>query len=123
MPNQNPYDPSGTNPFGRWDYSPWFWPPNEPMHGTIANPYYDPLNPTDPTNPPFIPGTPNPSAVGEAFMDTPVINGVAYPYLEVQPQAYRFRILNGADDRFWDLQWYIADNATTTFDGRTNTEV
>ena len=26
-PNQNPADPMGMNAFGRWDYGPWFWPP------------------------------------------------------------------------------------------------
>ena len=29
----------------------------------------------------MIPGTPNPSIVPEAFMDTPLVNGTAYPYL------------------------------------------
>jgi FtsP/CotA-like multicopper oxidase with cupredoxin domain len=120
MTMQNPYDPSGMNPFGRWQYSPWFWPPFTPEHGPIANPYY--TGPGNPMEPPMIPGTPNPSTPGEAFMDTPVINGIAYPYITVQPEAYRFRILNAADDRFWNLQWYIADN-TTTIDGRSNTEV
>ena len=28
----------------------------------------------------MIPGTPNPSLVPEAFMDTPLVNGTAYPY-------------------------------------------
>ena len=41
-----------------------------------------------------MPGTPNPSTAGEAFMDTPIVNGVAYPNLTVEPRAYRFRILN-----------------------------
>ena len=27
MPNQNPNDPLGANGFGRWDYGPWFFPP------------------------------------------------------------------------------------------------
>jgi hypothetical protein len=27
MSAQNPYDPSGANPFGRWHYAAWFWPP------------------------------------------------------------------------------------------------
>ena len=26
-PAQNPYDLAGINPFGRWHYGPWFWPP------------------------------------------------------------------------------------------------
>ena len=31
----------------------------------------------------MIPGTPNPTIVPEAFMDTPLVNGTAYPYLPV----------------------------------------
>jgi len=123
MTMQNPGDPSGMNMFGRWQYSPWFWPPYMPKYGPVPNPYYDPANPNNPMEPPMIPGTPNPSMPGEAFMDTPVVNGVAYPYLEIQPKTYRFRILNAADDRFWNLQLYLADSTVTTPDERTNTEV
>jgi len=91
------------------------------MNGPIANPYYDPVN--APWEPPQIPGTPNPSLVPEAFMDTPLVNGMAYPYLEVEPKAYRFRILNACNDRFLNLQLYKADPLVTTPDGRSNTEV
>ncbi len=122
VPAQNPYDVSGTNPTGRWHYGPWFWPPTKDIgHGPVPNPYYDPIN--APWEPPEIPGTPNPSAPGEAFMDTPVINGTAFPYLEVEPRAYRFRILNAADDRIFNLQMYEADDATMSVDSRQNTEV
>ena len=39
MPNQNPYDISGANAMGRWDYGPWFWPPfTGLLYGEIANP-------------------------------------------------------------------------------------
>lgn len=51
-------------------------------------------------------GVPNPSCVPEAFFDTSVINGMAYPYAEVQPRRYRFLILNGAQARFFNLQLY-----------------
>ena len=44
-------------------------------------------------------------------MDTSVVNGEAYPYLNVEPRAYRFRILNAADDRFFNLQFYVADTS------------
>ena len=54
----------------------------------------------------MMPAMPYPSMPGEAFMDTPIVNGTAYPYLEVEPKAYRFRILNAADDRFFNLQMY-----------------
>ena len=122
MPAQNPYDPSGANAFARWHYAPWFWPPATNLtYPPIPNPYYDPLN--APWEPPLMPATPNPSAVGEAFMDTPMVNGTPYPYLELQPRTYRFRILNAANDRFFNLQWYVADPTVITADGRTNTEV
>jgi hypothetical protein len=45
MPAQNPYDLSGANPFGRWQYGPWFWPPTSNItFGPIPNEYYDPIN-------------------------------------------------------------------------------
>jgi FtsP/CotA-like multicopper oxidase with cupredoxin domain len=153
MPNQNPYDNSGANAMGRWDYGPWFWPifgtSAGLVHGEVANPY---ANAKAPWEPPFIPGTPStytngtatkgipptipnpladpanpkydaqapltipnpewsPSDVSlapEAFVDTPIVNGVAYPYMNVDAKAYRFRILNGANDRYWNLQMYCS---------------
>jgi len=122
MTNQNPYDNSGAAAMGRWDYGPWFWPifgtSAGLTHGEVANPYYDPTN--APWEPPMIPGTPSTytkaqglaasdvSLAPEAFVDTAVVNGVAYPYLNVDPKAYRFRILNGANDRYWNLQMYCS---------------
>ena len=50
-------------------------------------------------------------------MDTPVVNGTPYPYLNVAPKAYRFRILNASNDRFWNLQMYKAKSNTATVDG------
>ena len=44
----------------------------------------------------------------ETFVDTPVVNGLAYPYLNVEPKAYRFKVLNGSNDRFWNLQMYCS---------------
>ncbi len=88
-PNQKPNDPTGANPFGRWDYGPWFWPPVpiDAAHSTL----------------------PDPSIVPEAFMDTPIVNGTAYPYLNIEPKAYRFRILNATNDRMLNLQFYVAE--------------
>ena len=102
--------------------APWFWPPaTRLVNGPVANPYYDPAN--APWEPPLNPGVPHPSMPGEAFMDTAVVNGTAFPTLTVEPKAYRFRILNAADDRFFNLQLYLADPTVVTSDGRTNTEV
>jgi FtsP/CotA-like multicopper oxidase with cupredoxin domain len=109
MPNQNPSSPSGVNPMGRWDYGPWFWPPFNSGAGLIHGPILDPNG-----SGLEVPGTPNPSIVPEAFMDTPIVNGTAYPYLEVDRKAYRFRILNGSNDRFWNLQLYYADPLTVS---------
>jgi len=121
-PAQNPYDLSGTNAFGRWHYGPWFWPPtNEIMHPPIPNPYYDPV--FAPWEPPEMPATPNPSMPGESFMDTAMVNGTPFPTLTVQPKSYRFRILNAANDRFFNLQLYVADSTVVSADGRTDTEV
>jgi FtsP/CotA-like multicopper oxidase with cupredoxin domain len=120
MPNQNPTDFAGVNAVGRWDYGPWFWPPFTTIaNGPVANPLYG----TDPLEGPLNPGIPNPSLVPEGYMDTPLVNGTAYPYLDVQPTAYRLRILNACNDRFLNLQFYVADPTVVTLDGRTNTEV
>ena len=43
----------------------------------------------------------------------PVVNGTAYPYVEVEPKAYRFRVLNAANDRIFNLQLYVAADKTT----------
>ncbi len=65
---------------------------------------------TDPfCEPELIPGTPNISVGMEQFNDTPIVNGTAYPTTTVEPKAYRLRILNAANDRFMNLQWYPAD--------------
>ena len=50
------------------------------------------------------------SAVPEAFFDTMLVNGGVYPYLDVEPRRYRFRILNGSQARFYNLQLYLADS-------------
>ena len=127
-----------------WHYGPWFNPPAPACDvnglpvgcievGPVPNPYYqpdcdrfrpDPIIPTalQPWEPPLRPGTPNPSMPGEGFMDTPIVNGTAYPYLEVEPKAYRFRILNASNDRFFNLQLYVAaDKTTPTTPGTTGT--
>jgi FtsP/CotA-like multicopper oxidase with cupredoxin domain len=105
--NQSLTDPSGMNPYGRWDFGPWVQPnilaPVEatapelkaalPLPGSPPAPNYEPQNyPT--------------SVVPEAFMDVMMVNGTVYPYFNVEPKAYRFRILNACNDRFVNLQLY-----------------
>jgi spore coat protein A len=53
---------------------------------------------------------PNPSCVPEFFADTPVINGMAYPYVQLEPRRYRFLFLNGSQARFYNLQLYFAQS-------------
>jgi spore coat protein A, manganese oxidase len=54
---------------------------------------------------------PSPSCVPEAFFDTPVINGMAYPYAPVEPRRYRVLALNGSQARFYNLQLYYESTA------------
>jgi FtsP/CotA-like multicopper oxidase with cupredoxin domain len=123
-PAQNPGDASGVNEYGRWAYGPWFWPPtNNIEFGPVDNPYYDPA--CDPDlgwcEPPLMPGVPYLSMGMESFNDTPVVNGTAYPTLTVDPKTYRFRILNAANDRFFNLSLYQAIDANGVLCDATNT--
>ena len=127
VPNQDPADAlGGGNPFGRWDYGPWFFPPQTTL--TMANP---PDAVTIPCTSAAFPGQvlapspannnqvgcpiiPNPSGTPESFMDTPVVNGKAYPVLHVAPAAYRFQVLSAGNDRSWNLSWFLADPNSKT---------
>ncbi len=88
-PNQDPTSNAGANPFGRWDYGPWFWPPISVAADKAT--------------------LPEPSTTPEAFADTILINGTAYPYLPVEPKPYRFRVLNACNDRALNLSLFYAD--------------
>ena len=90
MPNENPFDPRGYNDFGRWDYGPWMNPPMV-------------VNNTE---------LPSPTIVPEAFGDTMMVNGTAFPYVELPPTAVRLRILNACNDRMLNLQLYKAEPLT-----------
>ena len=134
MPNQWPGNPDGSNvnPMGRWDYASWFWPPfnGNPgqftVRGDVPCPTaYDPtmVCPGFPTS--ILPapsveisGAPHlgkgstVSLTPEGFMDTPLVNGVAYPTLTVDPKPYRFRILSIANERTFNLSWFLACDST-----------
>ena len=45
-----------------------------------------------------------PTALAEFFGDFIVVNGMLWPYLDVEPRPYRFRLLNGSDSRFYILK-------------------
>ncbi|WP_146182807.1 choice-of-anchor D domain-containing protein [Limnohabitans sp. Jir72] len=94
LPNEDPfntwYDPAtnsyGANPKGRWDYAPWMNPPAVPMNDVL----------------------PSPTAIPETYGDTMLVNGTAFPYMELPSTAARFRVLNASNDRFLNLQLYYA---------------
>ncbi len=88
-PNQDPTQASGVNPVGRWDYGPLFWPIFQVSADKAT--------------------LPTPSFVPEAYMDTVLVNGTAYPTVTVDPKAYRVRLANASNDRFLNLGFYLAD--------------
>lgn len=47
---------------------------------------------------------PDPSIVPQFYGDTSVVNGKAWPRLPVKPRKYRFRLLNGANSRYYNLK-------------------
>jgi FtsP/CotA-like multicopper oxidase with cupredoxin domain len=89
--NQDPNSLDGTNPVGRWDYGPWFWPVFPAPLALPSGNYGDA------------------SGVQEAFADTSVVNGVAYPDLAIDPKTYRFRLLNASTSRYLNVGLYIAE--------------
>ncbi len=120
MPNQLPFgitDNSTSPPsvlstaaLGRWDYGMWFAPPilaNTPDQACTTTAFtsfgYGPgafRCPGMPSN--------NITATPELFLDTPLINGTPYPTAQIKSSAYRFRILNASNDRFWNLNLFYA---------------
>lgn len=46
-------------------------------------------------------GTPEKPWVPEVFGNAILVNGKLFPYLEVEPRRYRFRIMNGSNGRFY----------------------
>ncbi|MCB9283524.1 MAG: multicopper oxidase domain-containing protein [Lewinellaceae bacterium] len=50
------------------------------------------------------PPLPFPSIVAEFFGDFILVNGMAWPFQNVEPRKYRYRILNGSDSRFYNFQ-------------------
>ena len=47
----------------------------------------------------------HPKWIPEYFGDTIVVNGMVWPYLNVEPRKYRFRFLDGSNARFYDLSF------------------
>ncbi|MFD1569189.1 multicopper oxidase family protein [Halorubrum laminariae] len=47
---------------------------------------------------------PEPSIVPQFYGDVSTVNGKAWPRLSVDPEQYRFRLLNGANSRYYNLK-------------------
>jgi len=81
---------AGNTTNGRWDYAPFMIPPMMPTNLTL----------------------PSPTITPESFGDTVMVNGQVFPYVTLPPDAIRFRILNAANDRSFNLQIYKAEPLT-----------
>ncbi len=104
--NQNPSMLASASAAGRWDWGPWFAIVYPSMYQLPSGKYGD------------VTTTP------EAFQDSMMVNGVAFPTVNVEPRAYRLQILNAANDRFVNLGIYKADPLQVRAgDGAINTEV
>jgi spore coat protein A len=47
--------------------------------------------------------SPDSTWIPEFYGDTPLVNGAAQPFLNVEPRMYRFRLLNASNARFYNL--------------------
>ena len=54
---------------------------------------------------------PHPMWMQEFFGETITVNGTVWPYLNVEPRKYRFRILNASNARFYHLSLAPADTS------------
>jgi FtsP/CotA-like multicopper oxidase with cupredoxin domain len=100
---------AGANPTARWDFGPEL--------GLVGN--FPPLMTGQYVNPAT--GQFAASTTPEAFMDTPLVNSTVYPTLDVQPKAYRFRLLNATNDRYLNLSLFEAVDTVTLADGSSAT--
>jgi spore coat protein A, manganese oxidase len=48
-------------------------------------------------------GAPDAPWISEIYCDAHLVNGKLYPYLDVEPRRYRFRVVNASNSRFYDL--------------------
>ncbi|HZU83414.1 MAG TPA: multicopper oxidase domain-containing protein, partial [Polyangiaceae bacterium] len=65
------------------------------------------------------PGNPNlhPFTIPEYFGDVMTVNGKSWPFFEVQPRRYRFRIVNGSNARFLRMQMFLEAKTGSNFNG------
>jgi spore coat protein A len=73
-------------------------------NGQLFMPFTDPE-----MEPGFEPFPPVPSIIAEFFGDVILVNGAAWPKLDVEPRKYRLRFLNGSDSRFYVFEFSDAE--------------
>lgn len=73
--------------------------------GGLHYPAKDPLNPNAPAT----------THLPEFFGDFIIVNGVPWPKHQVEPRAYRLRLLNGSDSRFYRLRFQTASGGFLGF--------
>ena len=56
------------------------------------------------SDPVLYPTAPTPTHLPEFFGDVVLVNGQAWPRMNVQRRQYRFRVLNGSDSRVYDMR-------------------
>ncbi|HRI58435.1 MAG TPA: multicopper oxidase domain-containing protein [Saprospiraceae bacterium] len=71
--------------------------------------YEEPILP----NEPMTPGSP--STMAEFFGTYILVNGMTWPYLDVEPRQYRLRLLNGSDSRFYFFEFKTAADGVVPF--------
>jgi len=73
--------------------------------GKLYYPAKDPLNPSAPAT----------THLPEFFGDFIIVNGVPWPKHQVEPRAYRLRLLDGSDSRFYRLRLRLANGGFLGF--------
>lgn len=73
-------------------------------NGELFYPTRPDQEPPPAPQPPVDPALPNPTIVPEFFGNTLLVNGKVWPYFDVEPRKYRFRILNGSNARFYRIR-------------------
>ena len=61
------------------------------------------------------PNAPAITHLPEFYGDFILVNGVPWPKCEVEPRAYRLRLLNASDSRFYDLKFLRTNGSALTF--------
>ena len=80
----------------------------------LLNPNGSLLYPVSDNSDPEVP----PNWVPEFFGDTVLVNGKIWPFLEVEPRKYRFRILNASNARFYHLTLHESREDGVSLDTR-----